>query len=729
MLTIGLSCIVPSLVYCAVPNDYTNGNNLNNISSSKIINYIEGKRSAGVGNVYVAGQDKIFYYETFFDEERDYEGLPLSQRLTQNSALSESQKKLKGTSIKVCMTHDPMIYDNAAPVDPMSGKWVSARIVWDGTTNKWKVEGDNIFNDIPDTKRGSWQIVVAGEDSTGKPSFDKMARGYANFRVHKAPVAKMNVTASGNTLTLSDHGSYDVDYQYSKPNNGIAKYEWSVKLPTGWVSAGEGKVIYYNTGGQVITDYRLTVTDYDGAKASVSKSAPPLEKPIADFYHYVGGNATEYVLRGNVGHERVSVKDNTSWNDEAYVSTIYTTSGNRRYWFQNMNGAQGYDSATAYSNYITGNLASVLDSSKRLFTGYEASNKFDLTNAKYKYCQVRDIQGNMTIVGDAMIGDKFIPGSNITVTFRQQNTNIDNDEIELTFFTPGTGPLIMVHKGNGLFTVTGLLDGDSMNVGGVEEALLSISSRRDGSLLSKYTSSISSEIPLSIAFVGTQWYTPGSYTHINVETNSIAESVKITLFKDTAYEQKDLAGTLYTTIGDKKYWTIRYTPPANIPLKVYKASATALGPAGTNISTEAPMHYIDLSASVYHTPDWEANRQKYNTVKSGNPESPRTPDIFFNGERFMLSSGSLSSLPGEFVLNSVKVNLINPAVSTTLSKSSGLFTGDMFETRFKDLWAKPGKYPLTFRFTGNFAVVGDVVKDVTVYVDSTDEYWRQHLKD
>ena len=327
------------------PNGYSNGSKPANANASKIINYIQSKKQANTGTVFCIGEDTITYYESFFDEERDYYNLAFSQHLLSNLALSEQQKQVNPVNLQMKYEHNPSIYDNPVTKSGISGAWTNINVSWDSTKNKWKLVDPTstiLFEEPTDDKRGEWTIYLKGTDSTGKSVFDKETIGFAKFRVHKAPIPKFTFTDNGSTATLSDAGSYDIDYQYSKNSrrnvasdrqySGIKEFYWSAKIGDSWIDLGTGASVTFNKSGQAVTDYKLTVEDYDGAFASISKSTLLLEKPLLDFEFKIGATnsiVSSYVYSGNVGHESLYINPLITWYDDGYRLDLYGTANGR----------------------------------------------------------------------------------------------------------------------------------------------------------------------------------------------------------------------------------------------------------------------------------------------------------------------------------------------------------------------------------------------------------------
>lgn len=408
--------------------------NPNTVTSNDIINYINNVGSNKPKTAYCIDRDKIDYYMTFLDEERDYYNLAFPQHLTPNSSLPESNKQINPVNLKVKYEHNPNVYDNPVRVSSITGKWYDITVKWDAAQNKWTLVDPSksiLFTTPTDDKRGEWTISIKGTDTTGKPVFDKESVGTAKFRVHKAPIPMFNFIDQGTSATLTDAGSYDVDYQYSKPNNGIKNYYWSAKIGDNWVDLGTGKTVTFNKNGQTVSDYRLTVEDYDGAFASIAKSSLILDKPIADFEFRINGytgDTIQYAYKGNVSNERIYVYPTISWNDEAYHPGIYNTSGTRTEKWVSLNTLEERNNYDLFSNDILYKRFSENVKNNFIKVLLEIKNKYDLVHSTNKSLAIRNIElQDLTSTGYVHANCGFEVGKTATIKIKVTNSSYLND--------------------------------------------------------------------------------------------------------------------------------------------------------------------------------------------------------------------------------------------------------------------------------------------------------------
>lgn len=443
-------------------NSTINSSGSNDTSNSKIINYIDSKIKNLSDNVFCIGSDKIYYYESFLDEERDYYNLPFSKHTLSNTDLTEQQKQVNPINLKMKYEHNPNYYDNPVSPSLIAGEWYDVQVSWDTDKEKWQLTEstkDILFESPTDDKRGEWTIYLKGTDATGKTIFDKEAIGFAKFRVHKAPVPSFKISENSTTFTLTDNGSYDIDYKISKNSkknikddrayNGIKEFYWSVKIDNIWVDAGNGPSITLSKSGRTITDYMLTVEDYDGAKTSISKSSLLFEKPAVDFNFLANSTYTTYFYKGNAGKETVSVNPLISWNDEAYNSTLYSSSGTQIQTWTSINNTKYSNDSTKFKNEVLMPFYDSAVKDNKLPVELEAKNKYDLFNTKLRTATIIPITtSNKTgTVGTVNCSDcenslslkPFLVGTTAPLLLDITNKNVVSEDIKMVLNAPNAG--------------------------------------------------------------------------------------------------------------------------------------------------------------------------------------------------------------------------------------------------------------------------------------------------
>ncbi len=156
----------------------------------------------------------------------------------------------------------------------------------------------------------------------------------------------------------------------------------------------------------------------------------------------------------------------------------------------------------------------------------------------------------------------------------------------------------------------------------------------------------------------------------------------------------------------------------------YQLSVTATDPEGRSGSATISFsaNTLDITGMVSHTNLWNKHRIDYNRAKTGSDDNPRTYDVFFPGEMFMLSASTTAidaSRPG-LTCSSVRCDIVSTSFNDILSSGAGnTWLGDIWD----DSMLKWDSRILIFRFTAIYSNGAAVTHDVTVNIDD-DQYWR-----
>jgi hypothetical protein len=135
--------------------------------------------------------------------------------------------------------------------------------------------------------------------------------------------------------------------------------------------------------------------------------------------------------------------------------------------------------------------------------------------------------------------------------------------------------------------------------------------------------------------------------------------------------------------------------------------------------TEKPAHII---GQVGHTDGWNRNRNEYNN-RCG-PKKRRSSDMFWPGEKFILSCNIGGSDGAEYV----NVTIEGSKYKTRLRFENGSWRGVLFDDSMIDQWRRARNKELTFIFESQ--VGKNKIEDrVAVIVDGSDEYWKMHRKE
>lgn len=211
--------------------------------------------------------DKIDTLMSFIDAEKDYAGISIQNKLESNTDLIELEKTLeiwllkpKEGTLQAKYTHDPNIFDNPVLEHPRADE------LWHTISN---IEDEFILKEALESMRGEWTLTMKASDDTGNAKFDKYSdETQINFIVHQAPAAIIYYWEDANNYYFTGENSYDIDFEFSLPDNGIVKYEWYYQLDNGWHKFSQEKkrvTIPKIIGGKPVIGYGLTVTDFHGA--------------------------------------------------------------------------------------------------------------------------------------------------------------------------------------------------------------------------------------------------------------------------------------------------------------------------------------------------------------------------------------------------------------------------------------------------------------------------------
>ncbi|AOT68340.1 hypothetical protein [Geosporobacter ferrireducens] len=262
------------LIFClsitsfAIPleSQYDKSKDPKNIEN--IINFILGvnqKKGDQEGLIYLVG-DTIDIEMLFEDIEKDYEGISPQDKLKKNADLDEEQKKPKAGTLQIKYTHNPSIFDNPDP------KHVKGN-------NNYKIiasmQDPYVIQRATTGMRGEWTVTVQGSDTTKNDPFNKMATPKTRtYIIHYAPDAVIYMLETATHYILTGINSRDRDFQYSRANNGIDRYEWFYEQKDGSVYKYPEENQYIALpkiiNGKEVTAFTLTVTDCYGAKGSTN---------------------------------------------------------------------------------------------------------------------------------------------------------------------------------------------------------------------------------------------------------------------------------------------------------------------------------------------------------------------------------------------------------------------------------------------------------------------------
>jgi len=125
---------------------------------------------------------------------------------------------------------------------------------------------------------------------------------------------------------------------------------------------------------------------------------------------------------------------------------------------------------------------------------------------------------------------------------------------------------------------------------------------------------------------------------------------------------------------------------------------------------------LKVTGFVQHVDLWNDHRMQYNRSKTGMNDTPRTYDVFFPGEKFILKAETAGDV------KKVTAEILDKPYKTTLTNTSdNIWEGELWH---KDMmWWKT--QDLTFRFTAESE--NGLIKKYYVPIKIDDDpYWRGH---
>ncbi|KNZ70329.1 PKD domain protein [Thermincola ferriacetica] len=133
---------------------------------------------------------------------------------------------------------------------------------------------------------------------------------------------------------------------------------------------------------------------------------------------------------------------------------------------------------------------------------------------------------------------------------------------------------------------------------------------------------------------------------------------------------------------------------------------------------------LGINGYVQHTPDWNKNRIAYNQYHTGTDNLPRGYNVFWAGERFVLTAATTDTGSSATKAVSVTATLLNNGITSTLTSTDRVnWTGDMWQPDFEQL--PDGTYTFRFRVTYSNGVVK--TDDAAIIISgSWQDYFRYH---
>ncbi len=134
---------------------------------------------------------------------------------------------------------------------------------------------------------------------------------------------------------------------------------------------------------------------------------------------------------------------------------------------------------------------------------------------------------------------------------------------------------------------------------------------------------------------------------------------------------------------------------------------------------------LGINGHIDHTVGWNNKRIYYNQVKTGTDDSPRPYNVFWAGERFMLSADTTNTGSSATKAQTVTSRLLYNGVTASLIPNADKthWTGEMWREDFQTI----PDGPHTFRFTAAYSNGAVKTDDVSIIIaGSWQDYFRFH---
>lgn len=240
--------------------------------------------------------------------------------------------------------------------------------------------------------------------------------------------------------------------------------------------------------------------------------------------------------------------------------------------------------------------------------------------------------------------------------------------------------------------------------------------------------------------------TPPTITILGTEPQAIYEGDSVSAIiavDDLQLQQltldvtlKDITGTVVWS-GSKVVNPVGSSyPSVNIPMvssispgryTIYAVVTDTYGDSDTD-DFSFSVFELAIDGSVSHTDLWDANRQNFNLKKSGNVNSPRPSNMFWAGEKFILSASTTAiDLLSDVSADKVYVDILGHSYHTELSSSDGFsWYGDIWDESMVNKWGNSVPEYLTFRFTVEYSNGTVKTDEVEVIIDNRESYYKLH---
>jgi len=579
--------------------------------------------------------------------------------------------------------HNKDYYDHPTGQEP------DTQTTYSNTTGYNTVKKDRFLN------VGLFTIYrIVHDQPTTDPNFEEYNRTsnipYLTVAVHRIPIAqplmtwKYNPTSCLYELTFSDQ-SFDLDHEYTRADKGIIdtsiRYrkdsgEWNYKMPTD-LTWGNYTIEY------LVKDVEQTWSD-------------------------------PYVLNINLSQVPLA------------AITIDSNIINRDMVFQN-------DKTIPSSEFIR--LTSASDVSKGVIIKSNIPVTFAevyINNSKVGNLTLAEISSATEYIYQSNFYDYQVPSAladgSYSVKIRAI-TSVGGQFVEkvmsMSVYTPVWEDYSKLYLSNIVAPLDNIKDINLSTTSNFEEK------NSLGFVTSKYVN----KVKLSIGSLTYYLFNDG---RISLSESGAGANTTLQSLSGIKYKINNLN---VNTGSYTKYWTFDFFTIVGYPFSAfqnYNIVLTGYDISG-NWTTTAYKHNLNprnkivmigtpielfLVGYVDHTTQWNLNRINYNQYFTGTDYNPRGYNVFFPGEKFLLSADTIHMTSPIFITaNSVHVSIEGKSFSTYLSKVNNSFwIGSLWD----DSMVNWKSQDLMFLFTVNYSNGTVKTYNKIIHIDDS-PYWRIHM--
>lgn len=623
-------------------------------------------------------------------EEMDYKYFLLGEEIKIETYYSDIENDSINAE-KYIYKHYP-VFDNNQGVDSNSEVLLSSL--------------PNVFSKV-----GKYDITAQVQD---KPSLDTRFSDYYKWSepvtktiyVHRKPVAepKLSYTTSGYyyNLSLSDT-SYDLDHS-TRTDKGIVERIWSYKdaadPDASWI---EEKLEKVPVNRPVLIKLEVMDMEYEWGEKVIFFNPGNVEVPDATLTISPGARNT---------WAKTNISAVISYSNPAILSKIryqVTTSAN----------------PPTSGTWIESTNATVPVSISQEGTRYIHAQGVDI------------LGGTIVVIGGPYRIDKTAPAitvdknggtyeSEVSVEMSADDLLSGLKNVKYAWSTSTTAP----SSGSSEWTESNSTQNTTtLTIEGMYYLHIQATDNADNTRTVRYGPyTLTTNRPPIVQIIGTYpiYIYEGDDVAINFnasdpDMDNLICSIEIKKGSTTVW-----TGSRTVTPSGGTYQIVNLPAIQNISPGSYTASVTVNDPQGASATNTYifTVYSLGINGFVNHTELWEQHRQKYNAIAGAAGKEEHTPEVFFDGEMFVVSADTTVINPGSSVTaENVQVSIVGTSFSTYLNKTSSY--------RFDKGWweesmTRWGERSLDFLFRVAYSNGTVKVHTVRVYI-SKDDYWRLRL--